>query len=62
MGYQGPVGTLHCVAASLFLKKIYIGVELIYNVVLASAVQQSKSVIHRHIFTLFLYRTLQSTE
>ena len=43
-----------------------IGVQLIYNVVLISAVQQSDSVIHMHISTpfqfLFPYRSLQSTE
>ena len=33
--------------------KIFIGVELIYNVVLVSGVQQSESVIHIHISTLF---------
>ena len=37
----------------LFFKLIFLGVELIYNVVLVSAVQQSKSVIHIHTFTLF---------
>ena len=37
----------------LKLKKIFIGVELIYNVVLVSGVQQSESVIHRHTSTLF---------
>ena len=38
-----------------FLKKFifYIGVQLIYHVVLVSAVQQSESVIHIHISTLF---------
>ena len=36
-----------------FFKKIFIGVELIYNVVLVSAVQQSESVIHIHISTVF---------
>ena len=36
------------------LKKIFfIGVELIYNVVLVLGVQQSDSVIHIHISTLF---------
>ena len=37
----------------LFIFKIFIGVELIYNVVLASGVQQSDSVIPIHIFILF---------
>ena len=38
----------------LFLK-IFIGVQLIYNVVFVSGVQQSESVIHTHISTLFLF-------
>ena len=33
---------------------IFIGVELIYDAVLVSGVQQSESVIHIHIATLFL--------
>ena len=44
----------------------YIGVQLIYNVVLVSAVQQSDSVIHIHISILFQipfpFSLLQSTE
>ena len=36
-----------------FLKLIFTGVWLIYNVVLVSAVQQSESVIHIHTSTLF---------
>ena len=36
-----------------FLKLIFIGVELIYNAVLVSAVQQSESVTHKHISTLY---------
>ena len=39
---------------SIFLKKFFIGLQLIYNVVLLSAVQQSESVIHTHISGLFL--------
>ena len=35
------------------LKKFYIGVQLIYNVVLVSGVQQSDSVIHIHVSILF---------
>ena len=31
----------------------FIGVELIYNVVLVAGVQQSDSVIHIHVFILF---------
>ena len=49
-----------------FLKLIFIGVQLIYNVVLVSAAQQSESVIHILISTLFQIlfpcRSLQSTE
>ena len=44
----------------------YIGVWLIYNVVIGSGVQQSDSVIHIHISTvfqiLFPYRLLQNIE
>ena len=51
---------------SFFFKLIFIGIQLIYNVVLVSAVQQSESVIHIHISTLFKilfpYRSLQSIE
>ena len=36
-----------------FLKKNFIGVELIYNVVLVSGVQHSDSVKHIHMFILF---------
>ena len=46
--------------------KIFIGVYLIYNVVLVSGVQQTESIIHIHISTLFQilfpYRPLQSIE
>ena len=45
-------------------KKIFIGVQLIYNVVLVSRVQQSESVMHIHVsalfYILFPYRSLQS--
>ena len=37
---------------SIFFKKFF-GVKLIYNVVLALSLQQSESVIHIHISTLF---------
>ena len=37
----------------LFFKLIFTGVELIYNVVLVSAVQQSESLTHIHISTFF---------
>ena len=36
------------------LKKKFIGVELIYNVVLVSGIQQSERVIHKYISTLFI--------
>ena len=36
-----------------FFKKIFIGVQMICNVVLVLGVQQSESVIHIHISTLF---------
>ena len=39
------------ILASNFLK---IGVQLIYHIVLVSAVQQNESAIHTHISTLFL--------
>ena len=46
--------------------KIFIGVQLIYNVVLVSALQQSESVIHIHVsslfYILFLYKSLQSLQ
>ena len=42
------------VASNRFLK-IFIGVELIYNAVLVSGVQQSDSVIHTHISTFFFF-------
>ena len=40
---------------TLFFKKMFIGVELIYNVVLVSAVQQSEPVIHTHISLSFRF-------
>ena len=44
-------------------KKVFIGVQLIYKVVLTSGVQQNESVIHIHISThiliIFPYRPLQ---
>ena len=50
----------------LFVCLIFIGIELIYNVVLVSGVPQSESVIHIHISVLFYisfpYRLLQSIE
>ena len=49
-----------------FYRNIFIVIQFIYNVALVSAVQQSKSVIHIHISTLFQslfpYRPLQSIE
>ena len=38
-----------------FFKKFFVGLYLIYNAVLVSAVQQSESVIHIHIHTLLLF-------
>ena len=38
---------------ALFFFLIFIGVELIYNVLLVSGIHQSESVIHIHISTLF---------
>ena len=53
-------------SSSYFFKLIFIGVQLIYNVVLVSAVQQSESVIHLHISILFQilfpHRLLKSIE
>ena len=47
----------HIVLDSFFSIKffifIFIGVELIYNIVLVSGVQHCESVIHIHIPTLF---------
>ena len=49
-----------------FIFLIFFGVQLLYNVVLISAVQQSESVIRIHISPLFwvycLFRSPQSTE
>ena len=69
---------MHCTLATIYivgffffpeLKKIFfflifLGVQLIYNVVLVSAVQQSESVIHISTLfqILFPYRLLQSIE
>ena len=35
---------------SLFFKLTFIGIELLYNVVLVSTMQQNESAIHIHIF------------
>ena len=49
-----------------FFKKNFIGVWLIYSIVLLSGVQQGESAIHIHVSTLFQilfpYRSLQSIE
>ena len=45
-------GTTFCF--KLF-KKVFIGVQLIYNVALVSSVQQSESVIHIHISLFFRF-------
>ena len=51
---------------NIYFKKFFVGVQLIFDVVLVSAVQQSESVIHTYISTLFQilfpYRPLQSIE
>ena len=39
-------------------KLIFIGVQLLYNAVLVSAVQKSKSVIHKYISTLLFLISL----
>ena len=50
----------------VYLKLIFIGVELLYNVVLVSAVQQSESAISIHLSPLvwisFPFRSPQRTE
>ena len=67
-----PDGAGHCAspfgAQDAYLFKNFIGVELIYNV-LVSGVPKSESVIHIHISTLFFFfkilfphRPLQSIE
>ena len=48
-----------CLRGELLLKKI-IGVQLICNVLLASGVQKSDSIMHIHIFILFSYRLSQN--
>ena len=59
---------IHASKCSQELKKkfFFIGVQLIYKAVLVSSVQQSESVIHIHVSTLFkiifLYRPLQSID
>ena len=51
-------------AKRLFKKITFIGVQLVYNVVLVSSVQQNESVIHIHICTpfqiIFSYKLLNS--
>ena len=39
-------------AKRLFKKITFIGVQLVYNVVLVSSVQQNESVIHIHVSTV----------
>ena len=46
-----------CLRVSLFFKIYFIQVQLIYNVVLISAVQQSDSLIHIHIY-MYIYGVL----
>ena len=54
------------VGAKFYFLKIFIGVQLLYNVVLVSTVQQSETAIHIHISPLFwisfLFRSPQGTE
>ena len=44
-----------CVCVCVCVCFNFIGLQLIYNVVLASGVQQCDSVIHIHIFVLFRF-------
>ena len=45
-------GTAHCTQRKVeIFKKNFIGVELIYNVLLVSGVQRSDSVLHIHIYS-----------
>ena len=59
-----PFGTLVCFFLIILFVYFFIEVELIYNVVLVSSVQQSDSVIHIYILfqILFHYRLLQDIE
>ena len=68
-----PLDVLCVTPIPLFFQRVFIyflinfiGVQLIYNVVLVSVVQQSESVMHTHISTLFQIlfpcRSLQSIE
>ena len=58
--------TNNCWTKKKYFKINFIGVQLIYNVVLVSAVQQSESVMHIHVFTLFQiifpYKLLKNIE
>ena len=68
--HSGPIREAACgkqlftIDFALFF--IFIGVELIYSIVLVAAVQPNESVIHTHISTLFQmlfsHRSLQSVE
>ena len=53
-------------SCSVFLKLIFIELQLIYSVVFIYSLKQSESVVHIHISTLFKilfpYRSLQNTE
>ena len=53
---------LYSAGFPLRLFYIFIGVQLIYSVVLVSGIQQSERVIHRHPLFLLSYRPLQSIE
>ena len=52
-GREGEVDACMCTWYRHLLKKDFNGVELIYNAVLVSGIQQSKSVIHIYVSTLF---------
>ena len=53
IGAQIPVWYL--IQGCLYFFKIFIGVELLYNVVLVSTLQQSESAIHIHISPFFVF-------
>ena len=69
--YSWPMGCFlfsfsRTINSGFLCLKIFIGIWLIYNVVLVTGVQKSESVIYIHISTLFqilfLHRPLQSIE
>ena len=58
-GYHQPPGkpVFYVVHFYNFFKLIFTGVQLIYNVVLVSAIQLSESVVHIHKSTLFRFHS-----